>query len=256
MQKTLVYALDFDGVICDSVIEITFAAWKAAQSLWDDMQDIALSEATIQQFRQVRPQLEIGYEAILIVRLLHIGQSVEHVCQNYASETQALIKSHHLNIAELKSALTQTRNEWLKTDQADWLAKNPLFDHIADSLRYLVNCSEHICYIVTTKSEKFVYEILNAKDIYLEDEFVFGLDQPLNKQQVLQKLSKKHLDSNIIFVEDRLETLLNILDNTHLSHIDLQLATWGYNTQDCHKIAKDKQIECIDLPTFNQMLTS
>ncbi|HIE02179.1 MAG TPA: HAD family hydrolase, partial [Thiotrichaceae bacterium] len=34
MQKPIVYALDFDGVICDSVIEITFAAWKAAQSLW------------------------------------------------------------------------------------------------------------------------------------------------------------------------------------------------------------------------------
>jgi phosphoglycolate phosphatase-like HAD superfamily hydrolase len=256
MQKNIIYALDFDGVICDSVIEITFSAWEAAQSLWEDMQGIALSKTTISQFRQVRPQLETGYEAILIVRLLHIGQSVEHICRNYASETQALIKNHRLNIAELKFSLTQTRNEWLKRDQTDWLAKNPLFDHIADSLRYLVNCSEHICYIVTTKLEKFVYEILNAKDIYLENKFVFGLDQPLDKQQVLQKIAKQHRNTNIIFVEDRLETLLSILDNTHLSHIDLQLATWGYNTQDSHKIAQDQKIKCIDLPTFNQMLTS
>ena len=31
------YALDFDGVICDSAVETAVTGWRVAQTLWDDM---------------------------------------------------------------------------------------------------------------------------------------------------------------------------------------------------------------------------
>lgn len=32
-----VYALDFDGVMCDSVGESSLSAWKSAEKLWPDV---------------------------------------------------------------------------------------------------------------------------------------------------------------------------------------------------------------------------
>ena len=33
----MIYALDFDGVICDSAIETAVTGWKVAQKIWQDM---------------------------------------------------------------------------------------------------------------------------------------------------------------------------------------------------------------------------
>ena len=83
MKQSIIYALDFDGVICDSALETGISGWKAAYRLWDDFKDPMPSEKMITDFRMVRPIMGTGYEAILISRLLHDGVSVESILQNF-----------------------------------------------------------------------------------------------------------------------------------------------------------------------------
>ena len=245
-----IYLLDFDGVICDSAVETAMTGWKAAQTLWQDMQGHSLAKSLIEQFRPVRPLLEVGYEAILIMRLLHQGQTAAAICQNYQRTMQTLIADEHLSIPQLQQLFGQTRDEWICHNPKDWLANNPLFTGVAQQLQHLSQQRESEWYIVTTKQERFVQQILAANAIELADACIFGLDQPLNKQQVLQQAIEKHPNTKLIFIEDRLQTLVNICKNPALQSVCLQLVKWGYNTPQEQEIAQKYPIELIELADF------
>ena len=89
MNDPIIYALDFDGVICDSAIETAITGWKAASGIWQDMQGSA-PEAIVARFREVRPIIETGYEAILVIRLLHLGQTTAEIFSGYTDKVKQL----------------------------------------------------------------------------------------------------------------------------------------------------------------------
>ena len=67
------YALDFDGVLCDSCGESSLSAVKAAKVRWPwvfEQVDAAMEEWIVEQMYTLRPVVETGYENLLLVRLL------------------------------------------------------------------------------------------------------------------------------------------------------------------------------------------
>ena len=63
-QTNHVWALDFDGVVCDSVGESRLSAWKAAARLWPDIFNTdnaqTKKDQIMQDMRTVRPVVETG----------------------------------------------------------------------------------------------------------------------------------------------------------------------------------------------------
>lgn len=223
----MIYALDFDGVICDSAVETATTGWKAASSIWDDMPK-AVPQEMIDRFRLIRPVIETGYEAILTMRLLYLEETVEAIYSEYGDKIQALLRDTQLTVEGLKVLFGETRDVWIADDLADWVNMNPLFDGVAAKLQKLGQ--QHPWYVVTTKQERFVKQILKANAIDLPDERIFGLDRNMGKVEVLKGLLKTHPNEPIVFVEDRLPTLLNVLKNDGLASVKLIFALWGYNT--------------------------
>ena len=123
-------------------------------------------------------------------------------------------------------------------------------------------------FIVTTKQERFVKAILEKNAIHIINSNgitnsavasstptttttpstfsnIFDLDNIYgSKIKVLLELtnrimaansndssSKKNSIPTIHFVEDRFETLINVLEHGGLEHVQLYLADWGYNTE-------------------------
>jgi phosphoglycolate phosphatase-like HAD superfamily hydrolase len=246
-QKEKIYALDFDGVICDSAVETAITGWLAAQSIWPDMQDKEISAVLQRQFRMVRPLLEFGYEAILIVRLLQQGVSEKELLQHYHPLLTALIERDALSTADLQQRFGATRDQQIAQDEAAWIASNPLFEGVAEKLTQL---TAEQWYIVTTKQERFVERILSGYGIGIAPERIFGLDRNLGKQAVLTQLDERHPDEQIIFIEDRLPTLLAVKANSALQGIHLQLADWGYNTDKERNQAKVRKITVISIDGF------
>ncbi|MCL7422451.1 MAG: HAD family hydrolase [Methylobacter sp.] len=228
MNNSIIYALDFDGVICDSAVETAITGWKCAGQIWNDMPGPVPPSQLIDQFRQVRPIIETGYEAILAMRLLHLGETTAAIYTDYAGKTQALMQAAQVDAGDLKQRFGATRDAWIETALADWIDMNPLFSGISERLQRLGQ--QGIWYITTTKQERFVKQILKANRIELPDAHIFGLDRNMSKQEVLKKLLEKHSGQPIHFVEDRLPTLLNVLKNDELAEIKLIFALWGYNT--------------------------
>ncbi len=248
MKKSVIYALDFDGVICDSTLETGISGWKAAAQIWTDFTTPLPPSELIERFRQVRPVMGTGYEAILIVRLLHNGETVEAIMDQYEEKKQKLIKDSKLNIDMLKKLFGETRDHWIEKDLVDWVGMNPLFPGIAEKLQGL--SEQGIWYIVTTKQERFVRQILDANQVQLPVERIFGLDRNMSKEAVLIELDNKHAEEKIYFVEDMLSSLTKVLNNRKLQSVKLFLAVWGYNTAEQKLDAEKQAIELINIDNF------
>jgi len=246
MKQSIIYALDFDGVICDSALETGISAWKAASQIWDDFTPLPTDEQSV-QFRQIRPVMGTGYEAVLIVRLLNNGDSVDDIMVDYHAKTQKVMDDSDLSIDYLKSIFGETRDQWIKSDLDSWVEKNPLFPRIKEKLQALSELG--VWYIVTTKQERFVKQILKANQIELAEERIFGLDRKMTKEEVLIALLAKHSEQQIYFVEDMLPTLVKVKNNSQLQLVKLFLALWGFNTAQDKVDAKKLLIEVIDAPS-------
>lgn len=234
MSKTKLYALDFDGVICDSAIETGVTGWKVAGQLWPDMPAETPIEM-LERFRQLRPVMETGYEAILIMRMLFEGTAPRLLLDQFKTQTQNLIHRDKLNITELKRRFGEQRDICIQDHLDEWILMNPLFAGVAEKFCPIDNV---LTYIITTKQERFVSEIFKANNIIFPAERIYGLDRGLKKQQILADLSVRYSNHRILFVEDRLPTLIDVINDDRLAKVQLYFADWGYNTDQDKLTAK------------------
>jgi len=247
MNNPIIYALDFDGVICDSAVETAITGWKAAGTIWKDMPE-AVPPAKIDQFRLIRPMIETGYEAILAMRLLYLEESIEAISGGYGDKIEALLNEAQVTVDDLKMLFGETRDIWIANDLNDWVMMNPLFDGVASKLQKLgEQCP---WYVVTTKQERFVKQILKANAIELADARIFGLDRSMSKVEVLKRLLNAYPKATIYFVEDRLPTLLNVLKIDELASVSLIFALWGYNTAEDKALAAQQPFTLQQLENF------
>ncbi|QPK63709.1 HAD family hydrolase [Methylomonas sp. LL1] len=247
MNDSIIHALDFDGVICDSAVETAITGWKAASQIWEDMPASA-PQIMIDQFRRVRPIIETGYEAILAMRLLDLGVSCEAIFSDYAEKTGQLLQQAKVGSDDLKKLFGETRDHWIAADLADWIAMNPLFPGVAEKLRKL--SQTNTWYVITTKQERFVKQILQANAIELAEERIFGLDRNMSKSEVLKGLLRTHPHQAMHFVEDRLPTLINVQKQPELAEVELLFASWGYNTAEDKTLAYQRGFIGLELDDF------
>lgn len=247
MSESIIYALDFDGVICDSAIETGISGWKAAHRLWPEMSPTP-PDAMVEQFRAVRPIIETGYEAILTMRLLSLGHGVAAITGQHRQLFPQLMSQAGVGIDELKTLFGATRDGWIAADRADWVAKNPLYPGVAEKLRRLNQ--QNTWYVVTTKQERFVGEILQANGIELDATRIFGLERKQPKPDILCHLLKQQPKSIFHFVEDRLPALISVRQYPELANVRLSFAEWGYNLAEDRQQAEQLGFRVLSLADF------
>ncbi len=246
----VIYALDFDGVICDSAVETGISGWRAAATIWDDFDSVDPSEQIIDDFKRVRPIMGTGYESILINRLLNDGESVQSILENFDHQKIGVMDSNQLDIEHLKQVFADVRDHWIQADLSDWIQKNPLFDGVIEKLN--TYSEQGIWYIVTTKQERFVKEILKANQVSVDEQRIFGLDRKKTKVEILLQLMEKHTDCSMCFVEDMLSALIKVQNRPELGSVRLMLAEWGYNTREDKHRTQELGIELIGFDRFMQ----
>jgi phosphoglycolate phosphatase-like HAD superfamily hydrolase len=193
--------------------------------------------------------MSTGYQAILLVRQLVDGKTIDHILNNFPIEKQQIIEEFQLNIEKMKQTLGDVRDQWIKDDLNDWVGKNPLFPGIVEKLQNLSKLGDD-WYIVTTKQERFVKQILKANNIQVADERIFGLDRQRTKVETLTDLVSLHSQQKVCFVEDMLSALMKVANKKELNSINLFLAGWGYNTRADKLAARAESVEVIDMEQF------
>jgi phosphoglycolate phosphatase-like HAD superfamily hydrolase len=245
-----ILALDFDGVICDGMIEYFQTAWRTYCQIWKPAQTVPDSDLA-SSFYQVRPAIETGWEMPLLIRALLSGISEEQILLEWPSIVTQLMIENGLKAAEVGVMLDGLRDNWIAEDLPGWLSLHRFYPGVAESLQKLQGSLVKVA-IVTTKEGRFVRELLQLAGVQMPSELIFGKEYNKPKHQILREfMTAAGNDSTIWFVEDRLKTLLSVKQQPDLSEVRLFLADWGYNTlAEREFVAQNPPIKLLSLSQF------
>lgn len=249
-------ALDFDGVICDSAAETAGSGWKAARKIWPKLFADELPDAdAVAAFRKVRPYLETGYQAILLTKLVQEGVSPDAIGADAEGQFERIMREKSLTREGLIALFGETRDTWIRKNEAEWLAWHGFFPGVLDALNAALKSGWRVM-ILTTKQERFVAAALENAGVHFPTDEIYGLDRHCKKEAMLLSLLKQN-PAELHFVEDRLNTLLRIESESRLESVILHYADWGYGTKaDTEAADDDPHINVLSLEQFNAWLSS
>ncbi|KAL5143800.1 hypothetical protein HKD37_09G026660 [Glycine soja] len=237
------YALDFDGVICDSCGETAISALKAAKLRWPplfDGVDSTIKDWIVDQMITVRPVVETGYETLLLVRLLletrvpsirkssvSEGLTVEDILENWFKLKPIIMEEWNENREELIDLFGKVRDDWLYSSKQSRFADALLRELAGSQGRSVKEASENAR---TPRADTTVKILCFQRPFYL----IYPL---------------------LSFVEDRLAILKNVVKEPELDNWNLYLVNWGFNTQKEREEAEaNPRIQVIELSDFSSKL--
>ena len=249
-MKPNILALDFDGVICDGLIEYFASTKRAYQQIWSS--DVADSYAP--DFYKLRPVIETGWEMPILLRALVLGVSQTDILNDWKNISLKLLESEGLKKLDVVQKLDGVRDSWIKNDLDEWLGLHRFYPGVIDRLQQVLD-RDVALYIVTTKEGRFVKQLLQQQGIDLPTDYIIGKESKRPKYETLRIIrdSNTSKDLSIFFVEDRLKALQQVAQQPDLNFVRLFLADWGYNLESDRTIAsQDKRIKLLSLNQFSQ----
>ncbi|MBD2662976.1 hypothetical protein B6N60_00500 [Richelia sinica FACHB-800] len=248
-----ILALDFDGVICDGLIEYFEVAWRTYCQIWSSWQDIPPDDLAF-RFYRLRPVIETGWEMPVLIKALISGFTDEQILNDWINITPQILSADGLDAKDVAKKLDHLRDEWIATDVKGWLSLHKFYPGVVEKLKMTLNSGVQV-YIVTTKEGRFVQELLQQEGVDLPPSAIFGKEVKQPKYVTLRGLLQTATTkpASLWFVEDRLKTLQLVAQQPDLVDVKLFLADWGYNTQPERKAAQnDLRIKLISLSHFAQ----
>ena len=249
-----ILALDFDGVICDGLLEYFASTKRAYQQIWS--QDQELDDRLATSFYRLRPVIETGWEMPILLRALALGISEAEILADFQAIALQIVQSAGLEQQDIVQKLDGARDSWIKSDLDNWLKLHRFYPGVIEHLRQIIG-SETIVYIVTTKEGRFAHKLLQQQGVELPVTQIIGKESKRPKYQTLRILRDRHQQPGknitIFFVEDRLKALQQVTQQTDLEFVNLFLADWGYNLEsDRAFAAQDQRIKLLSLERFSQ----
>jgi phosphoglycolate phosphatase-like HAD superfamily hydrolase len=246
----MLLALDFDGVICDSMDECLYVSYFAYKGV-SDVVDINLSRIPISrqiEFRKYRYLVGPGHHYYYLWKAIH----------ERGSNNSKSFEQHFIEIVDMEdhkadafaTEFYQMRKLLRKHDQKKWIQLNQLYDQPKKALSIKGNTNNVV--IVTSKDRESVHDILKENDIDIKREEIYGREFSVDKNEIFQALSvEREVDlSNISFVDDNIENLVNAKSIGIMSY----LAVWGYNS-DLDKLrAEDSDIKLLEVTGIEDII--
>lgn len=251
-----ILALDFDGVICDGLIEYFEVAWRTYCQIWSPVDNTPPDDLAL-RFYRLRPVIETGWEMPVLIKALVDKISESRILQEWTTITPQILLDHNLSSQTISAKLDNLRDEWITTDLDGWLSLHRFYPGVLEKIKLTI-ASETKLYIVTTKEGRFVQQLLQREGVNLPPAAIFGKEVKRPKYEILRELIQQAENKpvHLWFVEDRIKTLQLVQQQTDLEDVKLFLADWGYNTQTERKAAQDHpRIQLLSLPQFTKVCT-
>jgi len=244
-------ALDFDGVICDSIAECLVVGYNAFHAPYPPAHAISRYEEIPSGQRT---------EARRLRRFVRSGEDyvyVFHALSEHADiKDQASFDSFcaaHAGLRELYLAAFYEQRERMAVQFPDhWIDLNPLYPGMRDFLFRFAKMER--LFIVSTKRADYIRKLLDGYGIPFPPSHVFDTHSSGPKSAVLYGLigAEKSPDYSLFFVDDQVDTLLQIDD----PDIRCILAEWGYNSRDQIAAARRAGLAVMDLTLFLKTFTA
>jgi phosphoglycolate phosphatase-like HAD superfamily hydrolase len=250
MQPNIL-ALDFDGVICDGLIEYFASTKRAYQQIWTE--DVDDRFALI--FYKLRPVIETGWEMPILLRALVLGISEAEILDDWQNISFKILESEGLAKPSVVQKLDGVRDSWINNDLDGWLSLHRFYPGVIERLQQIIDSKINL-YIVTTKEGRFVQQLLQQQGFDLPASKIIGKESKRPKYETLRIIRDTHqiaADGSIFFVEDRLNALQQVAQQPDLNFVSLFLADWGYNLESDRTFNRqDSRIKLLSLKQFSE----
>lgn len=250
MAPVQLIAFDFDGVICDGLIEYFQTAWKAYCEVFKpsgqssgDQPPAGLAE----KFYPLRPVIETGWEMPVLIQALMKGAEASQVLAEWPQMALSLLNEAGVTKAQSVQALDGVRDHQIKSDLQSWLNLHRFYPGMVERVGKLLKGDLPV-YIISTKEGRFIKALLSQSGLDFPTENIMGKEVKRPKYETLRLLKEKHSAPNIWFVEDRLPALMGVKEQSDLTEVQLFLADWGYNLEADRETARqDPRISLLSL---------
>jgi len=242
-------ALDFDGVICDSILECFVTGYNAYRQLFTPKArrffDVSRFDGEVfEQFKKLRPLVKTGEDYVLVFCIinknLHIESPVEF----------ELFRKKVFNYPLFAQTFYAERM-YLQQKRPDlWNRYNILYEGMKKKINALDR--DFRLYVVTTKDSTSVKKIFDSNNLSFKDSNIIGKEISSDKLQMVEFIRKRDgipLKS-IYFIDDQVEHLKILMKYG----INCFLATWGYNNSGQLEEAQRYSIPLLYLESFDDCL--
>ena len=246
MNPPSLIAFDFDGVICDGLIEYFETAWQAYCQLFQP-EETTPPDGLAQRFYPLRPVIETGWEMPVLVEAMVKGAEDQQIIDEWPEMALPYLEAANLTKKQSVQALDGVRDQKIQSDLQSWLDLHRFYPGVIDRLKSLLN-GDFPIYIVSTKEGRFIQALLSQSGVDFPSDRIFGKEVKRPKYETLRSLKEKHGVGVIWFIEDRLPALKAVAEQSDLTEVQLFLADWGYNLESDRDAARqDERIRLLSL---------
>ena len=214
--------LDFDGVICDSLLETLVSSWRGFYLSRGEKEPSLMPVTLLQDFKRLRPYVRAGEDFILIQELIAEKVSI----QSQRDFDGQLAKRGTRRITAYRESFYTARRDFLMHHRKYWISLNRLYPHIIPFLSNWVSSSS--LYILSTKRGEYIVEILTSKGIPMDPKRVLSCEAKEKKTTILRTLEARAA-GRALFIDDQIDHLASA--STREPRIIGCLASWGYVQQ-------------------------
>ncbi len=218
---------DFDGVIINSLDEITVTAHNAVTGGLDTTLS-ALSPNVIRLFQQNRFHVQGIGDVVTLMKWCKDNDSGDPDYILSPKVYASIRKSDETPLVERTRTFFATRNSFVHKDRERWLALNAPFPKIWNELKKI---SVEQIVILTTKNREAVLQLCKFFGYELLDNNIYSGDDGILKTENLNAIHERFKAGPYDFIDDSLSNLKELdrhFNTPDFKFINLILAAWGY----------------------------
>lgn len=241
---------DFDGVVCDSVLECLLAAhnaWEQLQGGPDSQRVLDVDTIPSQRqsrFRELRPYLRGAEDFVPL--FLAVERELEVSSQN---DFDLLRRRLRDQLPLYQQAFYAERDYLRREHRKLWLELNPLFTPIDRALGDRASFED--VHILTTKRQPDVEDILGFHSISFPPGQIHSVksDGKMERLQAIMESTGAE-PARTLYVEDQIDYLVSAVP----LGVELLLAEWGYVSEEQRSAAVAQKISLLSREEFAELL--
>jgi phosphoglycolate phosphatase-like HAD superfamily hydrolase len=238
-------ALDFDGVIADSISECliighnAFVEYSKKGIKSEKLSDLESNKA--KEAKRLRQFIRSGEDYVYIQLILSENEAIK----DQKGFDEFLSQNIHLK-EHFFTLFYQERERFSVKHPESWILLNPLYKGMALFLNGFTH--KNRLFIISTKKSVYINRILRGHQIDFPPDQIFYAEQNRSKKDIISYLleNKKIHHSRFHFVDDQVDTLIKV-DPTRINRY---LAGWGYNNKKQKSKAAKAEIPVLTLEAF------
>ena len=231
-----VVALDFDGVVMDTVHDVFITCQQLLEERGEKLEDSAKNS-----FIKGRNFLRTGKYLYALTELTKKAVDFDKITQE---EFDDFVKLHEVESKKFSDDFFAARKKLQDENFDKWLSRNKLYDGIKDAIEKLSK-RFHLT-VTSTKDFNSIATSLERFGINIKKDKIFSKEVSEDKKELIERVAEQFSvkPDEIFFIDD----MPKHVEYVREIGVIVALAGWGYNNEEQREEVRQLGIPIIDMP--------